>query len=139
MEIFEKDCLVRIGTCIAPKGPVEADGSLAATVKLDLPDGSSRTEEIKQGEIRLISLGEGQFAEAEIKPRSNLDIGAGPGKELEAKIEGGVVGIMLDGRGRPLALPEDDATRRRQLVKWFRATDAYPQAVLDRYEKALVR
>jgi len=139
MEIFEKDCLVRIGTCIAPKGPVEAEGSLAATVKLDLPDGSSRTEEMKQGEIRLTSLGEGKFAEAEIKPRSNLDVGAGPGKELEVKIEGGVVGIMLDGRGRPLALPEDDATRRRQLVKWFRAIDAYPQAVLDRYEKALVR
>jgi len=137
MEIFEKDCLVRIGTCIATKGSEETEESITATVELDLPDGSSRTEEIKQGEIRLTPLGEGQFAEAKIKPRSDLDVGAGPGKELEIKIEGGVVGIMLDGRGRPLALPEDDGTRRRQLVKWFRAINAYPQAALDRYEKAL--
>jgi uncharacterized protein (TIGR01319 family) len=137
MEIFEKDCLVRIGTCIAPKGHIEESESQIATVELTLPNGNSSTEEIKQGEIKRITLGEGQLAEAKIKPRSNMDVGAGPGRELETKIEGGVVGIVLDGRGRPIVLSEDHMARKQQLIKWFRAIDAYPQEALDRYETDL--
>ena len=31
---------------------------------------------------------------------SNIDIGNGPGKDFEGLINGGEVGIILDGRGR---------------------------------------
>lgn len=137
LEIFEKDCLVRIGTCIAPQGPTQPPGSLVATVHLNMPDRDRCSVEITQGELKLIPLGEGEFADAEIAPRSNSDVGAGAGHVLKAKIEGGVVGIILDGRGRPLVLADDHMTRRRELIKWFRAVDAYPQAALERYEAAL--
>jgi len=137
LEIFEKDCLVRMGTCIAPSGSMETSGSIAATVSLNLPDGSNLSAEITQGELKLIPLREGEFADAEIAPRSNLDVGAGTGRPVKTKIEGGVVGIILDGRGRPLALPDNSAARRRELIKWFKAVDAYPQAALQRYEAAL--
>ena len=137
MEIFEKDCLVRIGTCIAPKGQANESESSIATIELTIPSGENIIEEIRQGEIRRIALGEGQLAQAKIRPKPNMDVGAGPGKELETKIEGGVVGIVLDGRGRPIALSEDHVARKRQLIKWFRAINAYPQEALDRYEAAL--
>lgn len=137
LEIFEKDCLVRIGTCVAPKGPAETPGSQVATVNLTLPNGGSSSAEITQGELKVLPLKEGEFAEAEIAPRSNSDVGAGPGHAMKTKVEGGVVGIILDGRGRPLTLPDDAVARRRDLIKWFRALDAYPQAALDRYEVTL--
>ncbi len=137
MEIFEKDCLVRLGTCIAPKGQIDESESPIATVELTMPSGENSIEEIKQGEIKRIALEEGQLAEAKIKPRSNMDVGAGLGKELDTKIEGGVVGIVLDGRGRPIALSEDHIARKRQLIKWFRAIDAYPLEAFERYEAAL--
>jgi hypothetical protein len=35
------------------------------------------------------------------------------------RLEGGVVGIIVDARGRPLQLPSDDALRRRKLIEWL--------------------
>jgi hypothetical protein len=34
--------------------------------------------------------------------------------------------VILDGRGRPLALPADDAGRGERLRAWSRALDLYP-------------
>ena len=47
-------------------------------------------------------------------------------KALEAKVEGGLVGVIIDCRGRPLALSEDDKTRMEALRKWAVQLDAYP-------------
>jgi hypothetical protein len=40
---------------------------------------------------------------------------------VEATLEGGVVGIVVDTRGRPLQLPPDDAARRQKLIAWMTA------------------
>jgi hypothetical protein len=40
--------------------------------------------------------------------------------------QGGVVGLLLDGRGRPLQLPKDDTARVAALTKWFNAVGLYP-------------
>jgi hypothetical protein len=53
---------------------------------------------------------------------------------IEKRVEGGVVGIIIDARGRPLALPEDDTERRRKLVDWMIALDMYPKAYLEKIE-----
>jgi hypothetical protein len=37
---------------------------------------------------------------------------------LNFKVVGGVCGAVIDARGRPLALPADDARRRDLLKKW---------------------
>jgi hypothetical protein len=38
-----------------------------------------------------------------------------------------VVGLLLDGRGRPLQLPADHNTRVASLTKWYQAVDLYPK------------
>jgi hypothetical protein len=55
-------------------------------------------------------------------------VGAGPGKPIEAEVEGGVVGIVIDARGRPLQIPADRAQRVARLTAWVRALDVYPGA-----------
>jgi hypothetical protein len=42
-------------------------------------------------------------------------------------VEGGAVGIIIDARGRPLALPAAQAKRRAKLLQWLQSTRAYPQ------------
>jgi hypothetical protein len=32
-----------------------------------------------------------------------------------------MVGLIIDARGRPLALPSDDATRMRKIAEWMTA------------------
>ena len=45
------------------------------------------------------------------------------------------MGIVLDGRGRPLELPLDDpAERIRMLTEWIEALDAYPQDCIARLQ-----
>ena len=40
---------------------------------------------------------------------------------------GGVTGIILDARGRPLHLPEEEGVRKEMLLKWIHALDLYPE------------
>ena len=43
---------------------------------------------------------------------------------------GGVAGVLLDARGRPMYLPEEENARKELLIKWFRALDLYPEEKL---------
>ena len=106
MEIFEKDCLVRIGVCIAPRG-VGKEGEEAIKVVVNMPDNSVLEEQVDFGSMKKVPLKEGEKAEVEILPFRGGDIGRGPGKKMKVAVEGGVVGIILDARGRPLVLPDD--------------------------------
>jgi len=135
--IFDKDCLVRLGTCIAPVGTIAGDvkararGERVMTVELTLPDGGTVEEELNFGEIKLIPLAERHEAKAVITPAKNFDMGEGPGHAVEKTIMGGVAGVLLDARGRPIYLPEDENARRELLLKWFRALDLYPNDKLE--------
>ncbi len=121
-EVFEKDCLIRLGTCIAPIGKGK-EGQEA--VKVIVGD---KTYSVKYGDISLIEMPVGEKVNARIIPAKNLDIGAGKGKEMETQIEGGVVGVILDGRGRrPFNLPEDNAKRVEKLKQWMNALNVYPE------------
>jgi len=124
--IFEKDCLIRLGTVIAPAGTGNLDEPVM-TVELEMPDGQTLKEELKFGEIKRIDLPERQEAEALITPHRGYDVGDGPGHRVESTVMGGVAGIILDARGRPLQLPEDEDERKETLLKWFHALRLYPE------------
>jgi len=53
-------------------------------------------------------------------------MGLGPSKMFEGKAMGGKAGIVLDGRGRPIQLPEDTKKRKETLLKWFKTVELYP-------------
>lgn len=124
-QIFDKDCLVRLSTVIAPVG-AGVEGEKAVEVKLELPDGAVEEKQINFGEISKIPLQERSEAKAIITPYQELDVGAGRGKRLEVKIESGVVGIVIDARGRPLKLPEDPVENRKKIAHWISSIDLYP-------------
>jgi hypothetical protein len=124
--VFDKDCLVRLGTCVAPAGTAEL-GEPVMKVEMTMPRGESLVEELSLGEVKLIPLAEGQEAKAVITPAKQFDMGDGPGKAVEKTITGGVSGVLLDARGRPLYIPEEDGARRELLLKWFRALDLYSE------------
>ena len=136
LEIFEKDCLVRIGTCIAVRGTT-SEGAEALKLTANMPDGSIVEKSLKFGEMDRIPLKEGKNAAVEIEPAKELDVGAGPGNKMTTDVEGGVVGVIMDARGRPLVLPEDAKERRRRLLRWFSTLDAYPEASIKRYGEDL--
>lgn len=118
-QVFERDCLIHLGTCIAPVG-VAAPGDLGITINGDL------TETVPFGELRLYPLGVGEKARVTIQPDRRLDMGAGRGQPIETEVEGGVVGLVADTRGRPLEVSNASTERVALLKKWFKALDVYP-------------
>lgn len=130
-EVFDKDCLIRLGSCVAPSGQLKKTDILA-DVSLSMPDGSSKKLQIERGKMFVLPLGVGEKVQAVIKPAKNLDVGSGPGVEWTGELEGGVVGLVFDGRGRkPFNLPEDDSARIAKLQEWAKALDIYPDRFLN--------
>ncbi len=125
-EVFEKDCLIWLGTNVAPTGSVKP-GRVIFTVELKRTGGSAETHEIQFGELKLVPLGNGETARAKMTPAKGCDLGAGPGKPIERDLHGGVVGLILDGRGRPIVLDPSDPDRVNRIQSWVKALDAYPE------------
>ncbi|MBN1433364.1 glutamate mutase L, partial [Candidatus Fermentibacterales bacterium] len=124
-EVFDKDCLIRLGTCIAPVGKAK-QGIVTATLVFE---GANGTEEhaIEYGSMKVLPLGAGKTLKAEIRPARQIDVGDGPGKTIEREISGGVAGVILDGRGRqPFSLPERQEERVARLRDWARTMGTYP-------------
>jgi len=135
-EVFNKDCLIHLGTCVAPVGAVKKSGPVM-DYKITLPDGKVESGTLNLGEMKLIKLGVGDNglplkAKAELDPHHGLDLGRGKGHKLETELSGGVVGIVLDGRGRPFILPEDEEIRVKKLKAWMTELDIYPAEALNR-------
>ncbi len=135
-EVFNKDCLIHLGTCISPTGDVKKPGSML-NYKITLPDGRTESGTLEFGQMKLIELGLDDkglpaMAKAELEPLKGLDIGSGKGHKVETEISGGVVGIILDGRGRPFKLPEDDTIRVGKLKEWMTELKIYPKEAIER-------
>lgn len=125
MSVFEKDCLIYLGTCVAPTGKVKM-GNAVMEVTITMPDGERKSLTAKGGELNLIPLGVGETAKAFIKPKWGFDMGAGDGKEVEVELHGGVVGVVIDTRGRPFTLPQNKSERVKLVQSWYKAMDLYP-------------
>jgi hypothetical protein len=138
-EVFDRDCLIRLGTCIAPVGPRPQENNKngdIVTVDVTFSDGSEETLTAKYGEIKKVDLPVGETAQVQIDPARRYDVGEGKGREVETEVEGGVVGLILDARGRrPLYLPEDPGKRGELLMSWIKSMDVYPIDVLEKYRE----
>ncbi|MEN6355973.1 MAG: glutamate mutase L [Armatimonadota bacterium] len=114
-QVFERDCLIKLGHVIAPIGRIK-HGESACSVTI-----GDKTHEVAFGSLKLVPIPAGESVDAVIKPARKLDVGEGRGKEKNCKIEGGVVGLIIDCRGRPMALPEDPSARIAKLIEWHKA------------------
>jgi uncharacterized protein (TIGR01319 family) len=114
-QVFERDCIVKCGHCVAPVG-TGREGEACVTLS-----GDGISESVPVGEIKVIPLGTGEFKNVTITPEKNFDVGAGKGKPVTAKLEGGTVGIIVDARTRPFHLDLNTPDRIAKLRKWLQA------------------
>ena len=124
-DVFVRDCMIYLGTCVAPIGQGK-DGDVCADYEIIWPDGKTTTDQLKFGELRLFPLDSGKQATIKVHPVKGVSMGAGAGVAVTKEVHGGVVGLLLDGRGRPLRLPAEQQARVAALTKWFTPSDLYP-------------
>ena len=124
-QVFERDCLIHLGTAIAPVGVAKV-GETCLSIEVRIASNPPVTEDVPYGELRLYSLPLGEKASLKLQPSRRFDVGAGNGQVVEAEALGGVVGLVVDTRGRPFEVPTDAQQRVAQLTRWQSALDAYP-------------
>ena len=125
LEVFEKDCLIRLGTCIAPVGKLSGS-EIPLQVNLEFKNGEKKDIEVRYGELIRIEA-EYEEIKAVLTPAKGVDVGAGDGEQISTTIFGGQVGIVFDGRGRPLEIDASSSKRISNLKKWSDAMNEYPE------------
>ena len=115
-----------IGTCVAPVGPYARPGTCIATIHA-----GNKSFDVVAGEILVADIDNSSNIEAVIVPKRNFDIGEGKGNSVTTVIPKSQMGLVLDGRGRPLIMPKDPCLRMSKLRDWYRAMDVYPDEVMQ--------
>ena len=128
LEVFERDCLIYLGTCVAAKGQGK-EGRPCFRYTLRTANGE-KSGEMVVGSLRLLPLADGETATLAVVPEKGFDCGAGPGREIEREVRGGSVGLILDARGRPLVLPGDRTESTTRMAAWVRALGLYPGSMV---------
>jgi len=127
LEVFHKDCLIRLGTCLTPVGNVK-NGTIVLKVTLTLLNGEKIEKSLMKNQLFRIKLNY-EPIKANLVPHKKMNIGAGIGEPISTTIYGGLVGIILDGRERPITIPNNAQERLKYLKEWSDALDEYPNKV----------
>ena len=125
LEVFEKDCLIRLGTCIAPVGKFDEKKAILKA-KLEYGDGKINEIILDGGQLVLVDAGYEQI-DITLTPSKGVDVGAGVNEVIQTKIFGGEVGIIFDCRGRPFNLSDQTDHRISDLKTWSKSLKEYPK------------
>jgi hypothetical protein len=117
-QVLEHDGLVTLGSLVCPVGTAK-EGEAVLRAKLTYANRQVLNLDVTYGSIEVIPLPAGQKATLELRPSRQFDIGWGrKGRGAVAEVDGGILGIIIDARGRPLQVPQDEEERHRLLQKW---------------------
>lgn len=103
LHVLDRDCLTPLGPSVSLLGafPAEASGQPALSFRLHSAAGT-QAGTVNFGSLRRLTLPPGASGRLELRPLADVDVGAGRNASLELEVPGGVVGVLLDCRGRPL-------------------------------------
>ncbi len=126
VQVNENDAVMhRLGTCVVPFGDLPA-GQPAIRVDVEYSNGRKVTAEVMSGSIEVIPLQVNEQALLSLYPAPTVDVGLGVGERARAaeEIDGGLVGLVIDARGRPLTFAQDNAERQARLLQWMQVIGA---------------
>jgi uncharacterized protein (TIGR01319 family) len=119
VEALDSGGLVNLATVVTPVGYAHP-GDLVLRMKVTYDDGGTLSVEVKYGDLEVLPLLPGQQAVLELHPLRHFDVGlGGPGKAGKQRVSGGLVGLIVDARGRPLRLPKDPKQRQLRMRQWL--------------------
>lgn len=120
VHVLESGSFVSLGTVVSTVGNSRF-GRKVLTLRLEVERGSEDIAgEVKMGQLIVIPLRQGDHGKLTLRPERGIDVGfGGPGKAGALRVAGGAVGLIIDARGRPLALSPDPTRQQEQNLKWL--------------------
>lgn len=123
VQVNENDAVThRLGTCVIPFGRLPP-GQVAVRVVLEYSNGRQVTADVRTGSLEVVPLRINEQALLTLYPAPSVDVGLGPGERARAaeEIDGGLLGLIIDARGRPLQLPSNESERQARLIQWMQS------------------
>jgi hypothetical protein len=118
VQVLESGAFQSLGTAVSVVGSA-GFGSVVARARLLYENGSEARADVKFGNLEVLPLAAGETAQLSLQPARGANVGFGAGRGGTLTVNGGAMGVVLDGRGRPLVLPEDSGRRRELIKKWI--------------------
>ena len=118
LSLLGGDLIVPLGTAVVCRGGEQGRVAMRVTVhRSGWP--TQAPIEVRAGQLHVVPLPRGQEAEITIEPLGGASLGASRrSPRIQANATGGSVGLILDARGVPIALPKRGDDRREVLAGW---------------------
>lgn len=125
VQVIESNTFLNLGTIIAPIG-IARPGTAVLRIRLHREDGRMITRDIKFGTLTILPVEMGEKVSLHLRPLHRFDIGmGGPGKSGKVNAVGGVLGIIVDARGRPLQFHPDEEKNINRNEVWRKTLSKY--------------
>jgi hypothetical protein len=116
-QVHDSLAFLDLGTSISLIGRARA-GDVACTIKLAEAGGAETQAEVTFGSLAVFPLAPGHSAKLSLRPRPGFNAGFGLGRGRALTIKGGLLGLIIDARGRPITLPKPLEQRQELLKQW---------------------
>ncbi len=125
VQVIESNTFLNLGTIIAPIGLARPETPVLR-IRLYREDGRLITRDIKFGSLTILPVEMGEKVSLHLRPLHRFDIGmGGPGKSGKVNAVGGVLGIIVDARGRPLQFYPDEEKNITRNEVWRKTYQKY--------------
>jgi len=122
LEVFDRDCLVRLGTSINPMFKKIPKDSRLFDYQFSY-EGKEYSGSIKSNEVELLPIPYSKI-NISLSPNSNVDLGNGFGQKLNSEVWGGEIGLFFDGRLKDSS--DKIIIKDRQMVSdWYNKIGVY--------------
>jgi hypothetical protein len=118
VQVMETSAFINLATVINVESKAP-EGSPIINARLAYNNGSYMDVEVKKGSIATLPLPSGEIGTLtlNLERRSFVEGLISPNEPF--KVHGGICGVVIDARGRPLGLAKDEITRRERYKRWM--------------------
>jgi len=118
VQILESGAFQSLGTVVSVIASANV-GAQVVRARLTYDNGTETLADVKFGNLEVLPLPAGESARLTLQPQRGANIGFGPGRGGTVPVSGGSMGVVIDGRGRPLVLSNDAGRRQESIKKWL--------------------
>ncbi len=119
VQVLESSAFLSLATVISPISNTRP-GTPILRLRVTYESGDETSFDIKQGTLEALPIPMGESARIRLQPLHRSDVGmGGPGRGGSVRVVGGILGVVIDARGRPLRLPRDTSKRQEIFKKWL--------------------
>ena len=118
VQLLASSAFENLGTVIVATSDAPA-GEVILNVHVEVTSGKNYSVDISQGDLRRLVIPPGSSVILDLEPDPYTYVGfSDRGKGGRLRVNAGVTGVVIDARGRPIRLPQDDEMRVAKLHQW---------------------